>query len=38
MEEQLDTEGDVLLDIDGDLPSGDEIASELERYLRGESA
>jgi rubrerythrin len=38
MEEQLDTEGEVLLDIDGDLPSGDEIASELERYLRGESA
>lgn len=38
MEEQLDTEGEVLLDIEGDLPSGDEIASELERYLRGESA
>ncbi len=38
MEEQLDTEGEVLLGIEGDLPSGDEIASELERYLRGESA
>ena len=38
MEEQFDNEGEVLLDIEGDLPSGDEIASELERYLRGESA
>jgi len=37
MEEQLDAGGEVSLDLGGDLPTGDEIASELERYLRGES-
>ena len=38
MEEQFDAGGETALDLEGDLPTGDEIASELERYLRGESA
>ncbi len=38
MEEQFDAGGEGTLDLEGDLPTGDEIASELERYLRGESA
>ena len=38
MEEHFDTGGETILDLEGELPTGDEIASELERYLRGESA
>jgi hypothetical protein len=38
MEEQFDADGGAILDLEGELPTGDEIASELERYLRGESA
>jgi hypothetical protein len=38
MEEQFDAGGEMILDLEADLPTGDEIASELERYLRGESA
>jgi hypothetical protein len=38
MEEHFDSGGETILDLEGELPTGDEIASELERYLRGESA
>ncbi|MGP8162213.1 MAG: proteasome assembly chaperone family protein [Acidimicrobiales bacterium] len=37
MEEHFDTGGETILDLEGELPTGDEIASELERYLRDES-
>ena len=38
MEEHFDTGGETNLDLKRKPPTGDEIASELERYLRGESA
>ena len=38
LEEQFDAGGELSLGFDDDLPTGDEIASELERYLRGETA
>ena len=36
LEAALDSEEPQPFGIDGDVPSGDEIAAELEQFLRGE--
>ena len=37
MEDQFDAGGGMFPDLEGELPTGDEIAAELARFLRGES-